>query len=212
MNKASSGATTCTSTRRISPPADAWSPPARAARYVRRNKLHVYVYEQAGPPLKRARARSCPQVMAQFTVPVPGREVADATDAVTLGEALEAAAQTSAGDKPVDLADAAAVQAAETRATGLGGNVRGGVAAAAQRAAETNARRAEDGGKVTLRDVVGGGAEAGMPANKVATREDAREVAAAAARNAGKGHRAGGGGGVAEAVVAAADMNEGRMV
>nr|ACG26507.1 late embryogenesis abundant protein D-34 [Zea mays] len=151
------------------------------------------------------------QVMAQFTVPVPGTKVAEATDAVTLGEALHAAAQTSAGDKPVGLADAAALQAAEARATGLGGNVRGGVAAAEQQAAETNAKRAEDGGggdRVTLRDVVGGDAAAAMAADKVATREDAEKVAAAAARNVGKGA----GGGVAEAVVAAADMNEGRMM
>lgn len=152
------------------------------------------------------------QVMAQFTVPVPGTKVAEATDAVTLGEALHAAAQTSAGDKPVGLADAAALQAAEARATGLGGNVRGGVAAAAQQAAETNAKRAEDGGgggdRVTLRDVVGGDAAAVMAADKVATREDAEKVVAAAARNVGKGA----GGGVAEAVVAVADMNEGRMM
>ncbi|RLM78334.1 late embryogenesis abundant protein D-34-like [Panicum miliaceum] len=34
------------------------------------------------------------QVMAQFTVPVADRNVAEATDAVTVGEALQAAAQT----------------------------------------------------------------------------------------------------------------------
>lgn len=114
----------------------------------------------------------------------------------------------------MDLADAAAAQAAEMRATGLRGNVRGGVAARAQQARETNAKRAaEDGDKqVTLRDVVCGAAGAPMPADKVATREDAQMVAAAAARNVGKGAGAGGGGAIADAVVAAADMNEGRMV
>ncbi|OEL19219.1 hypothetical protein BAE44_0019762 [Dichanthelium oligosanthes] len=160
-------------------------------------------------------------VMAQFTVPVPDRNVAEATDAVTVGEALQAAAQTSAGDKPVDLADAAAVQAAEMRATGLGGNVPGGVAAAAQQAAQRNMHEAggggHDGSKVMrLRDVVGDAA-AVLPANKVATREDADKVAAAAARNEGKragagGVGGGGNGGVVEAVAAAADMNEGRMM
>uniref|UniRef100_A0A0E0MPT6 SMP domain-containing protein n=1 Tax=Oryza punctata TaxID=4537 RepID=A0A0E0MPT6_ORYPU len=161
------------------------------------------------------------QVMAQFTVPVPGKDVAEETDAVTVGEALQAAGTTSAGSRPVDLADAAAVQAAEMRATGMSGVVSGGVAAAAQQAAEANVTRSRrpdndgDGEKknrattTTLKDVVGGAAEV-LPANKVATREDADKVAAAAARNAGR-HAGGGGKGVAEAVAAAAEMNEGRM-
>ncbi|CAN6252105.1 unnamed protein product [Urochloa humidicola] len=153
------------------------------------------------------------QVMAQFTVPVPDQNVAEDTDAVTVGEALQAAAS----DRPVSPADAAAVQAAEMRATGLGGNLPGGVAATTQRAAEANMARQEGGGNkaaaVRIGDVVSDAAAA-LPANKVATREDAVKVAAAAARNEGK--RAGGGGGgkgagVVEAVAAAADMNEGRM-
>ncbi|WVZ74837.1 hypothetical protein U9M48_022963 [Paspalum notatum var. saurae] len=159
------------------------------------------------------------QVMAQFTVPVPDQEVAAATDAVTIGEALQAAAQTSAGDRPVGVADAAAVQAAEARATGLCGTVPGGVAAAAQQAAEANMKppQVEGGGKarLSLRDVVGDdAAAAALPADKVATREDAEKVAAAAARNAVKGAGAAGnkGSGVVEAVAAAADMNEGRMM
>ena len=152
------------------------------------------------------------QVMAQFTGPVADRNVADATDAVTVGEALEAAAQTSAGGRPVGPTDTAAVQAAEMRATGAGGNVPGGVAAAAQRAAEANAARGgrRGAGAVTLGDVVGGAAEA-LPANKVATREDAEKVAAAAARNAGKAG-AGSSAGVVAAGTAAADMNEERMM
>jgi hypothetical protein len=157
--------------------------------------------------------------MAQFTVPVPGQNVAEATDAVTVGEALQAAAQTSAGDRPVGLADAAAVQAAEMRATGLGGNVPGGVAAAAQQAAEANMKMGagQEGGSgrvVRVRDVLGDAAAA-LPADKVATREDAEKVAAAATRNEGKraGAAVGAGrkGDVVEAVAAAADMNEGRM-
>ncbi|CAN6238472.1 unnamed protein product [Urochloa humidicola] len=146
------------------------------------------------------------QVMAQFTVPVPGQNVAEETDAVTVGEALQAAARTSGGDRPVSHADAAAAQAAEARATGLGGNLPGGVAAAAQRAAEANAAAAGGKAAVRVRDVVGGAAAA-LPANKVATREDAKKVAAAAARNEGKSA----GSGVVDAVAAAAEMNEGRM-
>ncbi|CAL4887198.1 unnamed protein product [Urochloa decumbens] len=146
------------------------------------------------------------QVLARFTVPVPGQDVAEATDAVTVGEALQAA---PGDDRPVSLADAAAVQAAEMRATGLGGNLPGGVAAAAQRAAEAN--MAEGKAAVRIRNVVGDAAAA-LPADKVATREDAEKVAAAAARNVGKRAGAGGkGSGVVEAVAAAADMNEGRM-
>ncbi|CAM0948646.1 unnamed protein product [Alopecurus aequalis] len=138
------------------------------------------------------------QVMAQFTVPAPGTAVAGATDAVTVGEALQAAAS----DAPVGLADAAAVQAAETRATGLGRVVPGGVAAAAQKAADTNMRDEEE--KVRLRDVVGS-ATAVLPANKMVTRADARKVADAAERNAR------GGSDVADAVAAAAEMNQGKM-
>uniref|UniRef100_A0ACD6A1H7 Uncharacterized protein n=1 Tax=Avena sativa TaxID=4498 RepID=A0ACD6A1H7_AVESA len=145
--------------------------------------------------------------MAQFTVPAP-EPGTGATDAVTIGEALQAAAS----DAPVGLADAAAVQAAETRATGLGRVVPGGVAAAAQKAAETNVRLGggvgdADEEMVRLRDVVGG-ATAVLPANKAVTREDARKVAAAAAaeRNAAGG----GGSDVADAVGAAAEMNQGK--
>ncbi|XP_040385177.1 late embryogenesis abundant protein 47-like [Oryza brachyantha] len=176
--------------------------------------LHVTQADlPAGKRLVTATAAG--QVMAQFTLPVPGTEVAEETDAVTIGEALEAAA--SAGGRPVDLADAAALQAAETRATGMPGPVPGGVAATAQQAAAANMRRPHDdhgGGDrnaTTLSDVVGS-AEAALPADKVATREDADRVAATAAWNARR-HGGGGGGGkgVAEAVAAAAEMNEGRM-
>ncbi|KAK3158317.1 hypothetical protein QOZ80_2AG0135550 [Eleusine coracana subsp. coracana] len=145
------------------------------------------------------------QVMAQFAVPVPDKKAAESTDAVTIGEALQAAGQTSAGDEPVGLAAASALQAAEMRATGRAGNVPGGVAAAAQRAAQANAAEEE---VTRLRDVVGDAA-AGLPANKVVTREDADKVAAAARRHAGSG---GGGQGVVQAVAAAADMNKGRMM
>ncbi|XP_047043470.1 late embryogenesis abundant protein D-34-like [Lolium rigidum] len=144
-------------------------------------------------------ATAAGQVMAQFTVPAVGK----ATDAVTIGEALQAAAS----DAPVDLVDAAAVQAAETRATGLGRVVPGGVAAAAQKAAETNMRLDAGEEKVRLRDVVGS-ATAVLPANKAVTREDARKVAAAAERNA----RGGGGSDVADAVAAAAEMNQGKLM
>ncbi|XP_037440965.1 late embryogenesis abundant protein D-34-like [Triticum dicoccoides] len=157
----------------------------------------IYITLQAGRRIVTATAGG--QVMAQFTVRVPGAGVEEATDAVTIGEALQ-----------VDLVDAAAVQAAETRATGLGGVIPGGVAAAAQQAAETNMRPGVvEEEKVRLRDVLDSAA-AVLPANKVATREDAVAVATTANRNAPAGG-GGGGKGVADAVAAAADMNEKRM-
>ncbi|KAK3158318.1 hypothetical protein QOZ80_2AG0135560 [Eleusine coracana subsp. coracana] len=135
--------------------------------------------------------------------------------AVTIGEALQAVALSPAGDRLVDHADAAAVRAAESRATGLISEVvPGGVAAAAQRAAEANTEARERGDgeeekKATLlRDVLGN-ATAVMPANKVATWEDAMAVASA---SAGREAGVGGMGEVADAVAAAAEMNDGRTL
>ncbi|CAI9785674.1 unnamed protein product [Fraxinus pennsylvanica] len=59
------------------------------------------------------------------------------TFSITVGEALEAAG-LSAGGKPIDESDAAAIQAAESRATRLGHVVLGGVAAEAQSVAAYN--------------------------------------------------------------------------
>jgi len=78
--------------------------------------------------------------------------VADNTK-VTIGEALEATA-LAAGDEPVERSDAAAIQAAEARATGLDANVPGGLAAQAQSAAAANAWAARDVDKTTLGDVL----------------------------------------------------------
>lgn len=78
---------------------------------------------------------------------------AAAGDAVTIGEALEATA-LSAGNKPVDKSDVAAIQAAEVRATGLGNVVPGGVGAEAQAAAARNMQTTRDEEKTTLADVL----------------------------------------------------------
>ena len=56
---------------------------------------------------------------------------------ITIGEALEATIHT-AGNKPVDQSDAAAIKAAEVRATGSNVVTPGGVAATAQSAASFN--------------------------------------------------------------------------
>ncbi|KAL0388592.1 UNVERIFIED_CONTAM: Late embryogenesis abundant protein D-34 [Sesamum radiatum] len=124
--------------------------------------------------------------------------------AVTIGEALEASAR-AAGDKPVDHSDAAAIQAAECRATGSNIITPGGLAATAQSAAAFNEGLVGDEGKVKLADVLTG-ATTKLPADKAATREDAKGIISAELRNDPnlKTHP----GGVAESVAAAARINE----
>ena len=68
---------------------------------------------------------------------------------ITIGEALEATA-FSAGDQPVEASDAAAIAAAEARATGLDEAPPGGLAAQARAAADANAQA----DKTTLRQVL----------------------------------------------------------
>ncbi|XP_030460787.1 late embryogenesis abundant protein D-34-like isoform X2 [Syzygium oleosum] len=128
----------------------------------------------------------------------------DGVGPITIGEALEAAALT-AGQKPVEWSDAAAIQAAEVRATGRTAIVPGGVAAAAQSAANLNARtpRAED--KTTLADILGD-ATSKLPSDKPASRRDAEGVASAEMRNDPNlnTHPAG----IAASVAAAARLNQ----
>ncbi|CAL4968556.1 unnamed protein product [Urochloa decumbens] len=137
-----------------------------------------------------------------------------ATETVTVGQALQAVALSPAGARPVDHADASAVEAVEKSTTGMGHVAPRGVAAAAQQAAETNEHDAGEEGKVvvTLRDVLGGDASAMMMpgSNKAATWVDAEKVAAATGSSAGRG--GGGMGEVADAVAAAAQINEGLML
>lgn len=67
---------------------------------------------------------------------------------ITIGEALEATVPT-AGNKPVDYGDAAAIQAAEVRATGRTNIIPDGVAAA-----DWNARATKDEDKTKLADIL----------------------------------------------------------
>lgn len=102
------------------------------------------------------------QVVGQYPRPVPAAKPPGAVAAdgymVTIGEALEAAAWT-AGEKPVEQSDSAAMQATEVRATevratGLNKTLPGGAVAAAQSAAVANLRATRDEDKTELADVV----------------------------------------------------------
>ncbi|KFK26460.1 hypothetical protein AALP_AA8G252100 [Arabis alpina] len=128
----------------------------------------------------------------------------DAGGSITIGEALEAAVLT-AGNKPVEWSDAAAIQAAEVRATGRTNIMPGGVAASAQSAATLNARVTSDDEKTTLADVLTG-ASSKLPSDKAATRKDAEGVTGAEMRN--DPHLTTYPTGVAASVAAAARINQ----
>ena len=84
---------------------------------------------------------------------VQQRDSGSFSGGITIGEALEATALT-AGQKPVEWSDAAAIQAEEVRATGRTTISHGGVAAAAQSAATLNARTTRDEEKKKLADIL----------------------------------------------------------
>lgn len=88
-----------------------------------------------------------------MTPPSLTRQEGGVGGGITIGEALEATAVT-AGTKPVEWSDAAAIQAAEVRATGRTNIVPGGVAAAAQSAATLNARLTRDEDMTKLADIL----------------------------------------------------------
>ncbi|XP_008811249.2 late embryogenesis abundant protein D-34-like [Phoenix dactylifera] len=151
------------------------------------------------------------QMVGRYETPAPVSmatpEGALRGDAITIGEALGATAMT-AGGKPVDESDAAALQAAEVRATGRNEVLPGGVAAEAQSAADANARVMRDEDKVKLTDVVTD-ATTKLPADKAVTREDADRVVGAEMRNSPDmaTHPQG----VAANVAAAARLNQNRQ-
>ncbi|KAL9317444.1 hypothetical protein ACSQ67_013961 [Phaseolus vulgaris] len=114
------------------------------------------------------------KVVQQYTEPTPvqtGRARAVRGSAITIGEALEATAQT-VGYKVVDQSDASAIQAAEVRATGNNVVAPGGLAAMAQSAAAHNADCSRDEDKVKLSDLLSG-ATAKLAADKAVTLQDA---------------------------------------
>lgn len=141
------------------------------------------------------------EVVGQYVQPESGKKTPGG-EAFTIGEALESAA-ISAGFKSVDQSDAAAIQAAESRASG--GVIKpGGVAAAAQSAADFNARTMNLEDKTRLSDVLSD-ATAKLEQDKIVTKEDAEGVAGAELRNnpAMVTHP----GGVSDSMAAAAKLN-----
>ncbi|KAL3683540.1 hypothetical protein R1sor_001562 [Riccia sorocarpa] len=143
--------------------------------------------------------------IAATAYPTPTDPSLAAMEAVTIGEALEAAA-VGAGDKPIDESDASAILSAEARATGISAPIRGGVGAVAQSAAELNQRVTNENEKTTLADVLTDATMA-LPTDKVVTREDAEKIIQAELRHkpASEGLPEGG---VGAAIAAAADLNE----
>ncbi|KAJ9547707.1 hypothetical protein OSB04_020250 [Centaurea solstitialis] len=146
------------------------------------------------------------QYVRSNTAPAPARAKAGGDNQVTIGEALEASA-LSAGDKPVEQSDAAAIQAAEIRATGRMQVMPGGVAAKAQAAASQNVRTMNEESKTKLGDVLtASDASKLLPRDKPVTREDAEGVIGAEIRN--KPELATHPGGVAASMAAAARLNQ----
>ncbi|KAF7055239.1 hypothetical protein CFC21_062794 [Triticum aestivum] len=147
------------------------------------------------------------QAVGQYLAP---DDAADAGGAggddtkITIGEALEAAGY-AAGGRPVERSDAAAIQAAEVRATGLDVNIPGGLAAQAQSAADANAWAARDDEKAKLGDVLSN-APAKLVADKEVEADDAARVASAETRN--KDDKTVRPGGIAASVAAAARLNK----
>ncbi|XP_027935703.1 late embryogenesis abundant protein D-34-like [Vigna unguiculata] len=149
-------------------------------------------------------------VVGQFVepeIPMETPSTALERDAITIGEALEAAAVAGAGDKPVDESDAAAIQVAEMRATGKNETKSGGLGARAQSAATRNTRTVPQSDKTTLSDVLTDAREK-LQGDKAVTREDAEGVIGAELRN--KLDMKTTPGGVAASMAAAATINQNR--
>jgi len=123
---------------------------------------------------------------------------------VTIGEAMEAAA-LSAGNRPVEEADAAAIRAAETQAQGTDRVMPGGLADQAWAAASANAWAEREEDKITIGDVLSDAATK-LADDKPAEAEDAARVVQAEKRSgAGARTRAGG---VGAALTSAARLNQ----
>ncbi|XP_022760033.1 late embryogenesis abundant protein D-34-like [Durio zibethinus] len=104
-----------------------------------------------------------------------------ALDPITVGEALETAS-FSAADRPIDRSDAAAIQAAEVRATRSNEVMPGDIASEAQSLATRNSQTLRFEDQATLSDILSD-ATLMLPRDKAVTPEDADKVVAAKVRN-----------------------------
>ncbi|XP_044498618.1 late embryogenesis abundant protein D-34-like [Mangifera indica] len=168
----------------------------------------VTVIETAVPGARVVTESVGGQIVGQYTQARPLAQTVAASvvqkGAITIGEALEATAQTD-GEKPVDQSDAAAIQAAEVRATGTNFITPGGLAASAQSAAARKEAANREEEKIKLKEVISS-ATAKLPADKAVTRLDAEGVMSAELRN--NPNVATHPGGVADSIAAAARLNE----
>ncbi|KAJ4897612.1 Seed maturation protein [Raphanus sativus] len=147
------------------------------------------------------------QDLGQYVEPRPVSTAATGVSVqskITIGQALEATVQT-AGKKPVDQSDAAAIQAAEVRASSDNVIAPGGVTASAQSAADYNAAIEFDENKIKLVDVLAG-ATRKLQEDKAVTKQDAEGVVSAELRN--NPNLSTYPGGVADSLTAAARLNE----
>lgn len=171
----------------------------------------VAVSETDIPGLRIVTESIAGHVVGQFSspTPIPLTSPTGPLDrkAITIGEALEVTAITAA-DKTVDQSDAAAIQAAEVRATGSSIISPTGVAAAAQSAASVNERMTHDETKVKLGEVLAD-AVLKLPADKVVTIEDVEGIMGAELRN--NPEMTTSPGGVADTIASAAMMNQARI-
>lgn len=135
--------------------------------------------------------------------------------AITIGEALEAAAG-SMGEKPVDHHDAAAISAAEMRATGMNAASPDSLGVAAEAAAMVNDRIMDNADKTTVSEIIKD-AKSKLSRDKPVDRRDAALVTAAEMKGEAEGvnvitddvsKRSMTPGGVAHAVSSAARINQ----
>ncbi|KAL4360779.1 hypothetical protein GQ457_04G027980 [Hibiscus cannabinus] len=146
----------------------------------------VLVTESVGGQMFKHRIQHTTQVIAEYRKPdVSAATTTPATlidpAPITIGGALGVAA-LSASDKPIDQSDAAAIQAAEMRATGSSEISPGGIASEAQSAAVRNSQTNRFEDRATLLNVLAD-ARAMLAKDKAVTREDADRVVAAELRN-----------------------------
>ncbi|XP_047153953.1 late embryogenesis abundant protein 3-like [Vigna umbellata] len=130
-------------------------------------------------------------------------------DPITIGEALEAAA-IAAGNKAVDQNDAAAIRAAEIRASGEKSVRSGGVGETAQAAATFNSHVKRNQDKTKLSDILTDASEK-LSVDKAVTKEDADAVYAAEVQFTRRGEAEEGvakPGGVSASMATAANLNQ----